>query len=352
MNRRSVPETSDKPGVLATVASTIVAFALSRGISIHEIETATGLSGLDLVHPDARLPEDVIAALWDMLVPSDPEVALSMELARAAPFSFFGGLVHGAQFAKDLRTVLHLMVKTRRFMADRLHMALEEQGGEATLTCAHPMVGADRGRTAEVGAGIFTRMISDVLGIENSLVRVEFFHPPSGPTKAYLDFFQTEVHFERPANAIVLKRDCLDLGISQSNAELFAFVEQYYDGVLRRLDCAIEPPGIARLRKAVVEAVSNGCFEPISVAARMNVSLRSAQRIANGHGTSIQALINDRRAQSAMDFLQDPEVDIHAIALLLGYSDDRAFRRAFKRWTGRTPSEFRKAACRPALETS
>ncbi len=350
-NIRTLGANPSKPGVLATVASTIVAFAMSRGTTIDEIERVTGLSGLDLVNPEARLPEESIARLWQVLVPSSPDVALSMELARAAPFSFFGGLAHGAQFAKDLRTALQLMVKTRTFMADRLQMELMENGHEATLTATHPMDEADRGRTSELGAGIFARVIREILGIKNSLIGVEFTYSPSGPIKAYTDHFQVDVRFGQPTNRLILKRESLDLPVSQANLELFAFVEQYYENVLRRLANAAKAPDLMRLREAVVTAASNGNFDPSSVAAHMNVSLRSAQRIASNHDTSIQTLINDMRAQSAMDFLRDPEIDIHAIALLLGYSDDRAFRRAFKRWTGQTPSEFRRTASRKAPET-
>ncbi|MEL7049043.1 MAG: helix-turn-helix domain-containing protein, partial [Pseudomonadota bacterium] len=59
------------------------------------------------------------------------------------------------------------------------------------------------------------------------------------------------------------------------------------------------------------------------------------------HGHTLQSLIEDIREQRAREFLSDLRIDVNSIALLLGYSDDRAFRRAFLRWTGQTPSDFR-----------
>ena len=71
------------------------------------------------------------------------------------------------------------------------------------------------------------------------------------------------------------------------------------------------------------------------------MSLRSAQRLAAGEGFSLQQLIDGVRLESATCLLDDPSLRMDAIAFTLGYSDDRAFRRAFKRMTGMSPSEYR-----------
>ena len=72
------------------------------------------------------------------------------------------------------------------------------------------------------------------------------------------------------------------------------------------------------------------------------MSVRTAQRVAAEHGMTLQDLIDKVREQRAVELLQDSRNNIGSIAFLLGYSDERAFRRAFQRWTGRTPSDFRK----------
>ncbi|MEL6965237.1 MAG: helix-turn-helix transcriptional regulator, partial [Pseudomonadota bacterium] len=67
----------------------------------------------------------------------------------------------------------------------------------------------------------------------------------------------------------------------------------------------------------------------------------------SAHGTSLQTLIDDIRVAHAKEFLSDPAIRIETVALLVGYSDDRAFRRAFKRWTGQTPSTYRSRSMAP-----
>ena len=93
---------------------------------------------------------------------------------------------------------------------------------------------------------------------------------------------------------------------------------------------------------AAAENAEAGVFNAASVAAAANMSVRTAQRTTAEHGTTVQGLIDKVREHRATELLRDNRNDIGSIAFLLGYSDERAFRRAFQRWTGRTPSDTRK----------
>ena len=83
------------------------------------------------------------------------------------------------------------------------------------------------------------------------------------------------------------------------------------------------------------------CTEGGSTAV-FNMSLRTLQRLTQASGFTIRQLLDEVREANARQFLSDRFHTQSAIAFLLGYSEDRAFRRAFKRWTGKTPAEFRR----------
>ncbi len=345
-SKRTLHANDAKPKVLATLASTTVAFALSRGMTLDAIEAATGVAGLDLVDPEARLPDDVMTNLWRALTPSRPGMALSLEMARAAPFSFFGGLAHGIQFADTLRTALGFLKQNSRLLADRVTVEFieDEALSEAHFVISHPLDATDGGRTAEVGIALGARLVNEILEVTDGLCRVEFAHGPVGTEEAYQNFFRTPVLFHCAVNKLVFTLRSLDTQVSQANCELFSYVELYYEKARQRLAQDGYPAEFLKLREAVVGNASRGDFGAASAAAHAGLSLRSAQRLATAHGTSLQGLIDDVRMQSAMEFLNDPDINIHTVALLVGYSDDRAFRRAFKRWTGQTPSSYRRSA--------
>jgi AraC-like DNA-binding protein len=77
------------------------------------------------------------------------------------------------------------------------------------------------------------------------------------------------------------------------------------------------------------------------VARCLATSARSLQRRLSAAGTSYQELLDSTRCEAATRYLQDRGLSIGEVAYLLGYSEPPAFHRAFKRWNGVTPQEFR-----------
>jgi AraC-like DNA-binding protein len=78
------------------------------------------------------------------------------------------------------------------------------------------------------------------------------------------------------------------------------------------------------------------------VATALDSSARSVQRRLQTEGTSFQRVLDDTRKELALEYLDDPTKPIAEVALLLGFSDQTAFHRAFVRWTGRTPGDVRR----------
>lgn len=329
--------------ILAATVSTTIAFAVSRGVAMTEIEAVIGVAGLEIADPIARVPDDILAHIWKMLEKREPDTPLTVSMARAAPFTVFGGLAHGMQFAATLREALRLLTKNRALMADRLSLTLVEANGEAVLEGSHPSELIDKGRGGEVAMALVSRLVEEVLDIPCSITRVQFMQGPLGPVSAYEDFFKAPVLFEQVSNAIVFDGACLDDEPSQKNLELFKYVDEHYAQVLERISRNNQPSEFQKLRNTIEVCAAAGEFSAAAVAIRANTSIRSAQRLAQSHGTSLSEMILEFRISTAKDLLRQKRFDIETIASLLGYSDGRAFRRAFKRRTGLTPGQFRKS---------
>ncbi len=77
------------------------------------------------------------------------------------------------------------------------------------------------------------------------------------------------------------------------------------------------------------------------VAAMVHINERTLRRKLESEGTSFGEIVNDVRASLATEYLRTTKMKTEDIAALVGFSDAANFRRAFKRWTGRSPSEFR-----------
>lgn len=339
--RRTFRANIAQPKVSASVVSTTVAFALSRGLTLPEIEAKTGISPDQIIDPNARLPDESMVKLWSLMAPRHPEEVITLEMARAAPLSFFGGLAHASQFAGSLRESLELLMRTSIFVADRIMISIDDRADEMAFVVHHPLDRLDRGRTSEVGIALISRHINEELGFTGSIKRVEFGHEASGPQERYVEFFGADVLFEQSNNAIVFHREHLDKPLRQSSAELFAYVQQHYEQALERLRTKSSSSTLLKLHNAILDNARAGEFGVAAAAERAHISLRSAQRLAEQNGTSLQALVDEVRADVARELLSDRAMTVQNVSSAVGYSDDRAFRRAFKRWTGKTTTEYR-----------
>ncbi|MEO1193121.1 MAG: AraC family transcriptional regulator ligand-binding domain-containing protein [Pseudomonadota bacterium] len=323
------------------LASTVVAFAFARGMPPGDIEAATGMDLAQLGQPDARIPDEVVPRLWNALSAAEPDSPITLEAARGAPFSTLGGLTHGMQYASSLRQAVDFSRRNRQVLSDRLEIHVEERAGEAFIIGNHPADAIDLGCTAEFGLAILVRFLRDVMGLGSEIRRVELVYGPRGPAAAYERFYHCPVRFHAPDTAVVVRPEALDLAVRMAEPSLFAFVEEHFAIVRQQLETVNQRDELLVLHRALADCAAASDYRAEAVARRAQLTLRQAQRLAAGQGTTLSRLIEAARRANAEAFLADSTLSIQMVAALLGYSEDRAFRRAFKRWTGKSPRAFR-----------
>lgn len=98
---------------------------------------------------------------------------------------------------------------------------------------------------------------------------------------------------------------------------------------------------MVKARAKLVERLPSGEFSEQGIAKALNVSVRSLQRKLKEEGTTFKTLVDETRRDLALQYIKDSTASINEMAYLLGYSEHANFSRAFKRWTGVTPSAAR-----------
>ena len=96
-----------------------------------------------------------------------------------------------------------------------------------------------------------------------------------------------------------------------------------------------------KVRHAIEEQLPEGEPSAEHIAKALHLSLRSLQRHLADEGCRFDTLLNESRENLALLHLRDPQVSLSEISYLLGFADTSSFSRAFKRWTGMTPGQFR-----------
>lgn len=98
---------------------------------------------------------------------------------------------------------------------------------------------------------------------------------------------------------------------------------------------------VGRVRAAIAEELTGGEPTTARIARRVAMSERTLQRRLHEHGRTVVELVDETRAAVAKAYLRDRAMSLAEIAFLLRFSDQSAFTRAFRRWTGQPPGAWR-----------
>ncbi len=136
-----------------------------------------------------------------------------------------------------------------------------------------------------------------------------------------------------------------------ANPATVQMCEQQCEALLATLD--VQEGLLPRLRRLLL--ARPGEFPDLdSVARALHTSGRSLRRHLASQGTSYQQVLDEVRKRLALQYLSTTHLPLQEIAYLLGFNDASNFRRAFRKWTGRMPSDYRGDLCLPdsSVETA
>jgi AraC-like DNA-binding protein len=165
-------------------------------------------------------------------------------------------------------------------------------------------------------------------------------HAAPRSTAAHEDWFGCPVQFAADHDAILYDDATLARPNILGDAGISRFLARHLDTELSRI--VQEPALVAQVRAAIAQSLSGGVPRVAGIARDLGLSARSLHRRLEDHGTSFQALTEDTRRDLARGLLRQDAHALAEIAFLTGFSDQSAFTRAFRRWTGTTPGTWRR----------
>lgn len=192
----------------------------------------------------------------------------------------------------------------------------------------------------ETAIGLFVHQVRQLISPSTAtLTRVRFVNPKPRNTIIYQQFFGCPVEFNATRTAVVFPLELLNLRLHNADFMLKRLLQSQADSLLTSLP---SPNQFSlNLQQHIVNAVQAGNASIETIAEKMGMSVRGLQRELKTQGESFQQILADVREQLAKEYLRDQNLSLTDIALLLGYSEQSAFQRAFKQWTEQTPLQWR-----------
>ena len=185
-----------------------------------------------------------------------------------------------------------------------------------------------------------TTLCRNIASSDFNPTTVEFQHDAPADTFEHRRLFRCPIKFGAPLNRLHFASSNLTLPIAKADAGLCALLDRHAEELLAKY-----PPRdslVDQVRSIITTEFRGGDPSLEHVAAQLGLTPRTLQRKLQELGTSHNELLEQMRRQLAMRYLREREMAICEVAYLLGFSESSSFHRAFKRWTGLTPKEFRK----------
>jgi AraC-like DNA-binding protein len=221
-------------------------------------------------------------------------------------------------------------------------MKLEESDAHFAFRI-HPLIARSSVPYEAVDAGLatFVRMCRMSYGEDFNPLRVVTQRSEFDNPARYEEYFCAPVEYSAPDNVLYFSKDSLEAHLPTANPRLARVNDQVITEYLARFD---KGSTAMRVRAKLIDLLSAGHVTQQDVAESLHMSLRTLQRKLADEKTSYKDILDQTRRELANQYLRQGCLSVSEVTYLLGFSEPSNFARAFKRWTGCTPSEFRTAA--------
>jgi AraC-like DNA-binding protein len=172
-------------------------------------------------------------------------------------------------------------------------------------------------------------------------VSVHFRREAPSCSGEFFSYFKSPVVFGAEKNCLILPADKMDTPLKGHNPEIARIHDQI---IIRYLADMNKDDIVQRAKGAIVKLLPSGKISDDKVAGELFMSVRSMQRNLQKRDTTFGQLLDQVRQELAKEYVTDKNISLTEVAFVLGFSEQSVFSKAFKRWTGRTPSDVRKAA--------
>jgi AraC-like DNA-binding protein len=333
-----------RPAAPGTIAICFVAAALqsarARNLNPDELLANVGLSSSLLQVPQARVSAQHYGALWRTIA-----IALDDEFfgqdSRRMKAGSFAMLCHAVLSCKTLSQALDRSLRFYSLILDDISGTLERDAGEARIVLHERVAGANQRVFAhELLLMLLYGVSCWLVGRRIPILRTEFSYAEPAYSAEYRLMYCGDLSFNRPNTLIAFEAGCLDLPVVQNERSIKEFLRTAPESILLKYKNGSSLS--ARVRRRLRQCLPGQVPDFERLAEELNMTPATMRRRLHEEGESYQSIKDQLRRDLAISYLSHSSRSVMDIALELGFSERSAFHRAFRKWTGASPGEFRR----------
>jgi AraC-like DNA-binding protein len=334
--------------ITSTELTTVSAYleAIIRALEAAGVDADALLHGLNIERargndPLQRIGNATINTIYARCVAATGDEYFGLRVAGFIVPGMLHALGYALLASETLEDFCHRFMRYYALVTQSAQLGVRIDGDEFLFT-ADPRNPALCVETQDAWVGLLMRLMRGVWSGELPLRELELRRPcPAGGAGPFIDYFACPVHFGREHNCFHFDLAVMREPLLGANRELAQHNDRISMAYLEKLD---RDDIVNRVRAQLAHGLGKGVFSRSGVAALLHMSPSTLQAKLARRGVSFQELLDGMRHELAMAYVTQSRLSITEIAIMLGFSNVSNFNRAFRRWTGKAPSEYRLAA--------
>lgn len=328
------------PTVPLAHARLVVHVVSQRGVDKAELLKEAGVEPHLLDREEGEVYATEYAALLSAAMKLTRDPCLGFEIGTSMPPTMYGTLGHALLAAGNVADAVDIAVTYWRLMGRFMDVAMSRSETEVRLIITERIPLGPLQRVAYesvMGGWVYTarHLLGRFTGPLGSKLRFTF--PYDAAYERYAERLP-DVEFGCPINEIIIPIQHLDTSLPMGHPEAARQARAACDAALARMS---EQSSLLHQVANSLALTAEGYPTMAQVARRLGITPRTLARHLDRHGVTFRQVLDERRHQEACTMLVSSPQPVEDIASRLGYNDPANFTRAFRRWAGCTPTQYR-----------
>lgn len=330
--------------VSAGYAKAFLDFAVMKGAARDALAAAAGLAAEDLLDPDNRIPLARYKALMRAAKELTANPAIALHFGESELFferSILGLIIRASRnMGEAFRQMNRFgpLANDLGYTGHEGRFVVARKGSETWLEDRR----IDPDAFPEITESAFARFVSDYArsfpGRPPFVRAIHMTHAAPEYFAEYRRILKAPLVFESDRNAILVDESGLEAGFPTANTYVFGIFSAHAEALLKSLEDSRTLRG--KVESLLIPILHTGEISMKEISDRLGVSRATLYRKLKDEGASFEKVLDELRSRMAQHYLAGRKASVSEISFLIGFSDATAFSRAFKRWTGKSPSEF------------
>jgi AraC-like DNA-binding protein len=289
--------------------------------------------------PNARISADQLDRLIWTAKQESHDDAFAFHLVEQVHPTYYGVMGYAWLASETLRKAFELLYRYQKLLSDDGIVQLEDTGTHLKVELEwQSHIERDPALRERIRLSNAVRLCRMNCGESFKPDKVLFMQPEPARPAAYYAYFRCELEFGAETSAILIDAETADRPLPGYDPRLLMLFEKQIIEYLAKLD---RDDIVGQTKSIIFDQLPFGQVSIDQIAERLFLSERTLRRRLKAAGTSFKELLADTRKELGERYIQDSSLSLTEIAYMLGFSDSSSLSRAYKSWTGKSPSEYR-----------